>query len=128
MSLVKKLGSCEDVLLGRGVSNEMIEMAEKNLKVVFSKEYKEYLAKYGVAAVDGHELTGLCKIERVNVVNVTEEQRKYNSNIDRSWYVIEETHIDDIVIWQDSDGRVYQTSLNGKAEMIANSIEHFLDK
>lgn len=128
MSLVEKLKNCEDALFGKGVTNEIIEKAEKSLNTIFSKEYKEYLEKYGVAAVDGHELTGLCKIERVNVVNVTEEQRKYNSGIDRSWYVIEETHIDGIVIWQDPDGRVYQTSLNGKAEMIADSIEHFLDK
>lgn len=128
MSLVEKLKNCEDALLGKGVTNELIEKAEKNLNTIFSKEYKEYLEKYGVAAVDGHELTGLCKIERVNVINVTEEQRKYNSGIDRSWYVIEETHIDGIVIWQDPDGRVYQTSLNGKEEMIADSIEHFLDK
>ena len=41
-------------------------------------------------------------------------------------YAIEQTHIDDIVIWQSESGEVYQTVRNSKPKKIAECIAEYL--
>ena len=48
-----------------------IEIAEKKLALLFSKEYLEYLERYSLASADGHEYTGITTSPRLSVVEVT---------------------------------------------------------
>ena len=108
------------------IDNNKIFIAEKELNLKFSDEYKEYLLNYGVASYCGHELTGLCDFQRLNVVNVTLEERNYNSLIPLEWYVVERANIDGIVIWQNVSGEIYLSRPYQEAVKIAESLEEYV--
>lgn len=93
-----------------GVDFRCIQDDEETLGLKFSQEYREDVQNFGAATFHGHELTDICNIPYLNVVDVTITDKKLMQRIEPSWYVIEETHIDGIVIWQDELGCVYQTS------------------
>ena len=111
----------------KGASNEDIKNAEEALGVLFSKEYILYLTEFGFAIYEGHELTGICKFKRLNVVDVTMRERKLSEDIPKSWYVIEELNIDGIVIWQSSTGEIYQTAPNMKPVKICDSLVEYIN-
>lgn len=100
--------------------------AEKQLGLSFNKYYCQYVKNYGSISCKGHELTGICKAKRLNVVDVTIRNRAVFNDIPDGWYVIEEAHIDGIVIWQSSNGSVYQTMPGYKPEKIANSLAEYI--
>lgn len=54
--------------------------------------------EFGQFSIYGHEFTGITKILRLNVVEITIEERMKNRLIPINLYVIEQTNIDDIVI------------------------------
>lgn len=117
------LESKSDLLKGNGVSEEMITAAEKELGLLFSKEYREYLRLYGIVAFEGHEFTGIVdNSSRVDVVVVTKEAKDKNSNIPKDFYVIEETDVEEMIIWQAGDGKVYCSSPNSVVKKICNSL------
>lgn len=126
--LFEKIGISRTPLPEKTVTRKMIDEAEKALGTMFSNEYIEYLEKYGEAAIDGHELTGLCSPDRVNVVSVTKLERMGRASSTTFMYVVEQTGIDDIVIWQDKSGKVYLTIGDKKPEFIACSISEYLDR
>ena len=92
-----------------GVSSERITLAEKALQLTFAKDYSAYLLAYGTACYEGHELTGICAAQRLNVVDVTTKERAGNPLASLNLYVIEQANIDGIVIWQSPSGEVYQS-------------------
>lgn len=95
---------------GAATENQIKE-AESKLGVKFSKEYKEYLSVFGTASYYGHELTGICADDAsINVIDVTLAERSCFTNIPHGWYVIEQTHLDGIVIWQDEQGCIYKAT------------------
>jgi cell wall assembly/cell proliferation coordinating protein, KNR4-like protein len=111
----------------KGASVSQIEQAEKNLGLKFASDFKEYTQEFGAASFDGHELTGFSSDRNLCVVEVTQKNR-IKSNVQDNLYVIEEAHIDGIVVWQDSDGVVYETSPGSKAIRIANSLADYISK
>ena len=125
-NIVAALKSMPDYIGSNGRTDEEIDLAEKHLGCTFAEDYRGYLAEIGLACFDGHELTGLTKTERLNVVTVTAEQRKLFGEMTSTWYVIEEANIDEIVIWQDAEGTIYETSPNSKAKKIADSLAEYL--
>lgn len=81
-----------------------VTQAEQSLGVTFAADYRDYVAALGVASYEGHELTGVCPFPRLSVVSVTQQERAANPAIPSAWYVLEQTNIDDLVIWQDASG------------------------
>lgn len=120
---IKKL---PNLLPLKAASNIEIIDAELQLRVEFSSEYKDYLANFGAIIADGMELTGITKSEYRNVVYVTKQERELNINIPRTMYVIEKTGIDGVIIWQNTEGDIYQTQANTKPEKIANSLSEYI--
>ena len=57
--IIDEMQHMEDLLSGNGVTVEEISNAEMQLGIVFADDYKQYLIGYGIAVVNGHELTGL---------------------------------------------------------------------
>ena len=113
---------------GKPALFQEIQKAEIKLGISFSEEFRDYLLTYGFASIDGHEFTGLGCIPYLNVVDVTLDEQKYNPNIPHSWYVIEETHIDGIIIWQDATGSIYQSKQLLSGIKIADSFESYIRK
>ena len=115
-----------DYIGSNGRSEEEIKDAEIALGVSFANDYREYLEEIGLACFDGHELTGLTKTARLNVIDVTKEYREALGNMVSSWYVVEEVGLDGIIIWQSSDGVVYATMSNSKSLKIAESLVEYI--
>ena len=127
LAFVKKLRQYDDFKALRGASLNEIKGVERKLNVEFSDEYKEYLSEYGIATANGYEFTGICQSERLNVVCVTEKERKNVREIPEGAYVVEQTHIDGIVIWQTRDGAVYQSQGNSFIR-ICDSLYEYINR
>lgn len=125
-NIIDALKSIPDYIGSTGRTEEIILKAESSLGVAFAQDYRQYLGTIGLACFDGHEFTGLTNIARLDVVTVTKEQRAINANIPESWYVVEETNMDGIVIWQNELGQVYQTSSSGVPQKIASSLLEYI--
>ena len=78
------------------------------------------------ALADGIELTGITKSEHRNVVAQTKSEWKLNTKIPHNMYVIENTHVDGIIIWQDTNGLIYQSSPSSDAKQIARSLAEYI--
>lgn len=104
-----------------------IENAEKQMGVKFAEDYKAFLARVGASICFGHEINGIVDSINLNVLNATAEMRIHVETIPHSWYVIENTHIDGIVICQDQYGTVYQAAPNMEPIKIADSLKAYLE-
>ena len=125
-NIVSTIQCMPDFIGGNGRSEIEIENTEKILSLIFAKDFRTYLLEIGIACFDGHELTGICTSSRLNVVDVTINERTNNPDVPSDWYVIEQTNIDGIVIWQNSKGEVYQTQPCCDSIKIANSIVEYI--
>lgn len=103
-----------------------VSKAENDLKLKFADEYKEYLLKFGAILADGVELTGIAKSEHRDVVKVTKQAWELNSSVSKNLYVIEDTRVDGIIIWQNSEGKIYKSSPNSDAKKIYDSLSDYL--
>jgi hypothetical protein len=124
--IVDLINSLPDMLPLKPAAEEQIMDAERQLSVSFADEYKAYLAAFGSIMADGIELTGIAKSEHRNVVSVTKRERELNPNVPDTMYVIENTCVDGIMIWQDTTGAVYQSTPNAAPKRIASSLEEYL--
>ena len=127
MNIVEKIASIEDMSSCVGASDEQIMEAEKALGLKFSYDYSACLRAFGLAAVNGHELTGLGKTSYLNVVDVTETERKNNTQISGNLYVIEKTNIDGIIVWQDMSGIIYTAEPGCNIKKVCDSLSEYID-
>lgn len=125
-NIIQIVNSLSELLQLRSATAIQITDAELRLRVSFAEEYKEYLAAFGAIMADGIELTGIAKSEHRNVVTVTQKEWELNPKIPHNMYVIENTHIDGIVIWQDTNGLIYQSSPSSEAKQIATSLTDYI--
>lgn len=125
-NIVEIIGSLSDLLPLKPATSIQITDAELQLRISFANEYKEYLAAFGAIMADGIELTGIAKSEHRNVVAQTKSEWKLNTKIPHNMYVIENTHVDGIIIWQDTDGLIYQSSPSSDAKQIAGSLAEYI--
>ena len=123
--IIETLKNAPEYIGGSGRTDAEIEIAEKQLGVEFAPDYRCYLKEIGLACFDGHELTGICKSSRLNIVDVTSAQREQYPEAG-FWYVIEETNIDGIIIWQSSTGAIYKTAPGIKSRKIYDSLTEYI--
>lgn len=109
-------------------SEASINEAEIQIQAKFSDEFRAYLSAYGCASCAGHELTGISSYDQINVVSITLEERTLNSQIPSDLYVIEQTHIDSIVVWQDEAGQVYYSQSNQPPVKKFNSLLDYINQ
>ena len=126
--IIKVLKQMEDFDSMDGGSKEEIALAELDLNLNFAADYKKYLLEYGIASADGHEFTGLVKSPRLNVVDVTVKLKKKFKDAPADAYVIEELGVDDIVIFQTSDGSIYKAAPKTQFIKVADSFAEYLKK
>ncbi len=124
-AILDVLRNAPDFIGGKGCGNVAISDAEQALGIRFAPDYRAYLQKIGLACFDGHELTGICKAFRLNVVDVTLDERKQCPDA-AGWYVVEQANVDGIVIWQAPSGEIYQTMPGVSARKICNSLTEYV--
>ena len=107
-------------------TEDQIKDAEQELNLKFSNEYKEYLLAFGAVLAAGMELSGIAKSEHRYVVSSTKEEWELNKNVPHNMYVVENTHIDGIIIWQDENGLIYLTQYDSKPKQIATSLVDYI--
>lgn len=110
-----------------GASKEDIKNAEEELGLKFAEDYKEYIEEFGVISFEGHEFTGICNSKRLNVVNVTVSNKKINTNIPSNMYVLEELNYDGFIIWQDTNGLIYETQYDSEPQRIYESLTEYIE-
>ena len=123
--LTEALRKSEKMRAGGAAEESDINLAEEALCLSFAPEYRDYLKELGFASYIGHELTGICKSARLNVVNVTMEAREIY-DIDSDMYVVEDTGYEGILILQDQKGTVYQISPHSSPKRIAESLTDYI--
>ena len=125
-TIVNTIRELSNLLSLKSASRTEITDAELQLRMIFSDEYKVYLSTFGAIMADGIELTGISKAEHRNVVPVTKQEWELNNNVPHSMYVVENTGIDGVIIWQDASGVIYQTFPNEKPKQIASSLNEYI--
>ena len=123
VNTIKKL---PNLLPLKTASNTDIVDAELQLRINFPEEYKNYLSTFGAIIADGIELTGIAKSEHRNVVSVTKQEWVLNTNVPHTMYVVESAGVDGIIIWQDTNGVIYQTVPGGNPKKIAESLNDYI--
>ena len=126
--LKKAFAAKRKVFSGSAASEKEIAAAEKELGLVFASDYREYLSSYGVAAYDGHELTGITQSPRLNVVEVTRQESVLLDPIPKGLYVIERTGIEEIIVWQSESGEIYYSSPNVPLTKMCGSLAEYISK
>ena len=125
-NIIELINSLPELLPLKPATDIQITDAEHRLRVSFSEEYKMYLKHFGAIMADGIDLSGIAKSEHRSVVAMTERERELNSMVPNNMYVIENTHIDGIVIWQDSNGLIYKTQPYKGPQKIADSMADYI--
>lgn len=126
--IVEIINNLPDLLPLKPATDIDIKDAEIQLRVSFNEEYREYLLAFGAIMADGIELTGIAKSAHRNVVNQTKQERELNPKIPNNMYVVENTGVDGIVIWQETNGGIYQSSPNVEPKKVADSLLEYLSK
>ena len=128
IDIVALIKSMPDYIGSSGREEDSIKKSEMQLGVRFATDYRAYLKEVGLACFDGRELTGITSTKRLDVVSVTKEKRISVSDIPNELYVVEDTNIDGIVIWQSQTGEIYRSVPNRGVEKIYNSLYEYIDE
>ena len=123
ISTIEKL---ENLRYLEPATNEQIDIAQKQLGLHFSEEFRQYILWYGAISAKGVELTGITASPRLSVVEVTKSERELNK-IPNDLYVIENIAIEGILLLQSSSGEIYELSQNAKIQKKYNSICDYLE-
>lgn len=102
-----------------------ITQAAEALGIVFAKDFVEYTQKFGAVLIGGVELFGVVNSKNLSTVVRTQSMREF-PDFPLDCYVIESLGIDNIVIVQKADGKVYQYTPGEDLEPIANSFGEYL--
>ena len=103
-----------------------INEAERKLGLSFAADYRKFLSTVGACICFGHEINGIADDSDLNIIKSTEEARNQIDLIPHSWYVIEDTHIDGILILQNKNGVVYQMAQETMPLKIADDLESYI--
>lgn len=125
--IIDVINGLENLLPLKPAMIEDVENIEIELALPLAEEYKEYLLKYGAIMADDVELTGVAKSKNRDVVQITQREWAANNKIKHNLYVVENIGIEGIIIWQDSLGKIYESSPNNSAKQIANSLAEYLE-
>jgi hypothetical protein len=124
--IVDIINNLTNLLPLKPASDNEITDAELQLGLSFAEEYKDYLAEFGAIMADGIELSGIAKAEHRNVVILTKKEWNLNPKVPNTMYVIENTYVDGIIIWQNMKGIIYQTQPNTEPRKIADSMAEYI--
>lgn len=106
-----------------------VKSAESKLRVKFNDEFIKIQLQFGRFIGDGIELTTVAtKTQYSNVIDVTKKCRELNPEVPTDMYVIEDTGMNGIVIWQNTDGNVFMSKPNKGLRKICGSLSDYIKK
>lgn len=126
-NIVDKINKIEKLFHAKGCTDEQVKTAESKLGFSLPIEYVQYVREFGAISFYATEWTGLNVGGRINVVDVTEQEREMNSDFPKDCFVLENQGIDGIIIAADTDGKVFSIHYD-KKELICNSISEYLEQ
>ena len=124
--IIEIIEGLEDVISLVPATKEDVERVEQELDLVLADEYKEYLYQYGAVLTDEVELTGIAKSKSRDVVSVTKREWELNPSVAHNLYVVENLGIDGMIIWQDQEGKIYESVPNKEVVCIAQSLAEYM--
>ena len=124
MNIVEYIKSLPNMRCVKKASDLDISIAENELGLSFSEEYKSVLKNLGAVRACGHEINGFTDAPAINVIEMTKSAREFEK-IPNDMYVFESLGIDDIMMLQNASGEVFQC-YNGKITHAAGSILDYL--
>ena len=127
MDIISVLNKKRIVYHADGVSDEEILKAENALGLKFAEEYADYLRMYALVVFDAHELTGICKSSRIDVVASTMRERNDNAELSNDMYLIEYVGVENLTIWQRSNGVIYEAEYKQKPHKIFDSLSEYIE-
>lgn len=101
--------------------------AEERIGLTFAEDYIEYLKKFSLLSYDSHELTGLCSSTRLNVVDATLREKNENEFLDDDMYLLETVGVENMSIWQNSRGEVFEVMYKQKPKKIYDSLLDYIE-
>jgi hypothetical protein len=119
------ISGMDGLVSGKGVSKEVVAAAERKLAVAFAKDYAAYVEEFGTISANDTELTGIVDSKRLNVIDVTIEEREM-SGIPQDMYVVEDTHIEGILVLQNSKGEIYKHYGKNSTKKIFDCLSDYL--
>lgn len=126
LNIINLIKSLPNLLRANPATTSQIIAAETELNLCFSDEYKKYLSTFGAIIAHGIELSGISKADHQNVITLTKREWELNPKVPLSMYVVENPCIDGIIIWQNADGKIYQSRPGKGPIQIANSLAEYI--
>lgn len=110
-----------------GVDELTIQESESKLNLKFSDEYKKYLSEFGLASFSSTELTGIVASKRLNVVDITIDERSIDPDFPPNMYVVEMTDMEGLDILQDEKGTIYEFVPFQGIKQVASSLAEYVE-
>lgn len=127
IDVINSLADKSDDFFSKGeVDSSKIAQSEESLGVNFSKDFWKYTQKFGYIEVDGMELCGVVDSRHVSTVIRTQNMRELFSDFPMDCYVIESVGIDNAVMVQKPDGKIYQFLHGHDLLFAADSLSEYL--
>ena len=126
IDVINSLGETNKLYFVGEVDLSEIAQAAEALNVEFAKDFVEYTHKFGAISVGSIELCGIDEDPECSTVDRTLDMRELFSDFPMDCYVIESVGIDNAVMVQKSDGKIYQFLHGHELLFAADSLSEYL--
>ena len=126
IDVINSLGETDKLYFVGEVDLSEIVQAAEALNVEFAKDFVEYTQKFGSISVESIELCGIDEDPECSTVDRTLDMREMFSDFPMDCYVIESVGIDNAVMVQKSDGKIYQFLHGHELLFAADSLSEYL--
>ena len=126
LDVINSLGETNKLYFVGEVDLSEIAQAAEALNVEFAKDFVEYTQKFGSISVGSIELCGIDEDPECSTVDRTLDMREMFSDFPMDCYVIESVGIDNAVMVQKSDGKIYQFLHGHELLFAADSLSEYL--
>ena len=126
IDVINSLGETDKLYFVGEVDLSEIAQAAEALNVEFAKDFVEYTQKFGSISVGSIELCGIDEDPECSTVDRTLDMREMFSDFPMDCYVIESVGIDNAVMVQKSDGKIYQFLHGHDLLFAAESLSEYL--
>ena len=126
LDVINSLGETNKLYFVGEVDLSEIAQAAETLNVEFAKDFVEYVQRFGAISVGSIELCGIDEDPECSTVDRTLEMRDLFSDFPMDCYVIESVGIDNAVMVQKSDGKIYQFLYGHDLLFAADSLSEYL--
>ena len=126
LDVINSLGETDKLYFVGEVDLSEIAQAAEALNVEFAKDFVEYVQRFGSISVGSIELCGIDEDPECSTVDRTLNMREIFSDFPMDCYVIESVGIDNAVMVQKPDGKIYQFLHGHDLLFAADSLSEYL--